>query len=93
MPPAPGWCGAPAPGAGCRARRGPRAPHAGCRACPAGRGLAAPDPGDDVADLLEETDSGFGRIRALRHAAILPETPAHWARPTVPLGTHKPAWP
>ncbi|KAA5607970.1 CoA transferase, partial [Rhodovastum atsumiense] len=26
------------------------------------QGLAAPDPGDDVADLLEETDSGFGRI-------------------------------
>jgi hypothetical protein len=26
-------------------------------------------------------------------AARLSETPAFWSRPTVPLGTHAPAWP
>ena len=57
-------------------------------------GLAAPDPSaGDVADLLETSSSGFGRITAVRHAAILSATPAHWARPAVPLGTHPPAWP
>jgi crotonobetainyl-CoA:carnitine CoA-transferase CaiB-like acyl-CoA transferase len=47
---------------------------------------------DDVRDLLEETDSGFGRLTAVRHAGGLSETPAHWARPAMPLGTHAPAW-
>jgi hypothetical protein len=42
--------------------------------------------------LLYEADSGFGRVRAVRHAALLSETPARWALPTVPLGTHAAAW-
>jgi crotonobetainyl-CoA:carnitine CoA-transferase CaiB-like acyl-CoA transferase len=55
-------------------------------------GLACPDPGfDDVRDRLEETVSGFGRLTAVRHAAVMTQTPPHWARPTVPLGTHAPA--
>jgi hypothetical protein len=45
-------------------------------------GLAARDPTlDDVADRLEESDSAFGRLRAVRHAAELDETPAHFALP------------
>jgi crotonobetainyl-CoA:carnitine CoA-transferase CaiB-like acyl-CoA transferase len=57
-------------------------------------GLTCPDPGfDDVSDRLEDTSSGFGRLRAVRHAAVMTETPPHWVRPTVPLGTHAPAWP
>jgi crotonobetainyl-CoA:carnitine CoA-transferase CaiB-like acyl-CoA transferase len=48
---------------------------------------------DDVQDLLEEHDSGFGRLTAIRHAAQLSETPARWARPSMPLGTHLAAWP
>jgi crotonobetainyl-CoA:carnitine CoA-transferase CaiB-like acyl-CoA transferase len=57
-------------------------------------GLAAHDPGAaDIADLLEETESGFGRLTAIRHAAEMAETPAGWARPSVPLGTHAPEWP
>ena len=57
-------------------------------------GLACPEPGSDVLrDRLEENDSGFGRLTTVRHAAILSETPAHWARPSVPLGTHPPEWP
>src|SRR5437870_5866074 len=57
-------------------------------------GLTCPDPGfDDVRDRLEDTPSGFGRLTAVRHAAVMTETPPHWVRPTVPLGTHAPAWP
>lgn len=57
-------------------------------------GLACPDPGDkDVQDRLDEIDSGFGRLTAVRHAATMSETPPHWARPSVPLGTHPPRWP
>ena len=57
-------------------------------------GFAAPDPGfDQVQDLLETSASGFGEMHAIRHAARLSETPAHWARPSVPLGTDPPEWP
>ena len=47
----------------------------------------------DVRDLLEETSSGFGPLTAVRHTAAMSETPPRWARPSVPLGTHPPAWP
>lgn len=58
------------------------------------QGLAVPDTDiGQVGDLLEETDSGFGRMRAVRHPAIMSATPAHWSRPSVPLGTHSPCWP
>src|SRR5262249_61706010 len=57
-------------------------------------GLASPDPKfDDVRDLLDEADSGFGRLTFVSHPAKLSETPGHWARPSVPLGTGPPAWP
>jgi crotonobetainyl-CoA:carnitine CoA-transferase CaiB-like acyl-CoA transferase len=57
-------------------------------------GGGVPDPTiEDVADLLAETDSPFGRLRHVVPAAVLSETPARWARPPVPLGTHPPAWP
>jgi crotonobetainyl-CoA:carnitine CoA-transferase CaiB-like acyl-CoA transferase len=56
-------------------------------------GLAAPDPGqEDVADLLEESDSDFGRLLAVRHAAVLAATPAHWALPARQLGSHDASW-
>jgi crotonobetainyl-CoA:carnitine CoA-transferase CaiB-like acyl-CoA transferase len=42
---------------------------------------------------LEEVDSGFGRLRVLRHAAQFSATPARWSRPAMPPGTHPPAWP
>jgi len=57
-------------------------------------GTTCPDPAiDDVHDCLEETASGFGRLTAVRHAAVMSETPPHWTRPSVPLGTHAPVWP
>ncbi len=57
-------------------------------------GARCPDPGfDEVGDCLEDTASGFGRLTAVRHAAVMAATPPRWVRPTVPLGSHPPAWP
>ncbi len=57
-------------------------------------GLNCPDPGFDGAqDLLDKVDSGFGPLLTVRHSARLSETPARWVLPSVPLGTHPPAWP
>ncbi|MGA8612484.1 MAG: CoA transferase [Xanthobacteraceae bacterium] len=57
-------------------------------------GMKCPDPRSaDVRDLLDETPSGFGQLTAVRHAATMLETPPRWTRPSVPLGTHRPAWP
>jgi crotonobetainyl-CoA:carnitine CoA-transferase CaiB-like acyl-CoA transferase len=57
-------------------------------------GLACAAPTrDGIADLLEETASGFGTLSAVRHAARLSHTRARWARPAVPLGTHPARWP
>ena len=57
-------------------------------------GLAAHDPSqDDVAEFLEQMDSGFGRLTVVRDAAQMSVTPPHWDRPSVPLGTHAAVWP
>ncbi len=48
---------------------------------------------EDVADLIAERDSTFGRLRHVAPAARLSETPASWASPPVSLGTHEPVWP
>ena len=56
-------------------------------------GLAFPDPHlDDVRDRLDESPSGFGMLTAVRHSPVMSETPPRWDRPSVPLGTHAPAW-
>jgi crotonobetainyl-CoA:carnitine CoA-transferase CaiB-like acyl-CoA transferase len=47
----------------------------------------------DPAELCVETDTPFGRLRHLKPALELSETPPFWARPTVPLGSHQPVWP
>ena len=57
-------------------------------------GLAAPEPTrEQVQALIETQESPFGTMHAVRHAAELSETPARWTRPSVPLGSHQPAWP
>jgi crotonobetainyl-CoA:carnitine CoA-transferase CaiB-like acyl-CoA transferase len=46
-----------------------------------------------IDDLLEVTESGWGRLHAVRHSAVLSKTPVQWDRPSVPLGAHPAAWP
>ena len=56
--------------------------------------MALPDPkAEDIADLLMRSDTPFGKLEHLAPAVQLSETKPYWARPVVPLGTHKPAWP
>ncbi|HEX2942268.1 MAG TPA: CoA transferase [Rhodopila sp.] len=45
----------------------------------------------DAWSMVSETPAG--RLRHLAPVVHLPETPPHWARPSVPLGYHKPVWP
>jgi crotonobetainyl-CoA:carnitine CoA-transferase CaiB-like acyl-CoA transferase len=47
----------------------------------------------EVTPLVEEIPSGFGTLRSVRHSAMLSKTPAFWARPAMPLGSHPPQWP
>jgi crotonobetainyl-CoA:carnitine CoA-transferase CaiB-like acyl-CoA transferase len=46
-----------------------------------------------IGPFLEEVPSGFGSLSSVRHSAALSKTPAFWARPAVPLGSHPPQWP
>ena len=48
---------------------------------------------EELAPFLGETDAPDGRIRYLRPIVQLSETPPYWARPSVPLGHHRPLWP
>ena len=41
---------------------------------------------------LQETETGFGRLRHLRPVAEMSRTPPHWALPPAPIGTHGAAW-
>jgi hypothetical protein len=41
--------------------------------------------GEMVMPFIEEIPSGFG--------PLLSKTPAFWARPAMPLGSHPPQWP
>jgi len=54
-------------------------------------GPRAPKPLHD--DLMADYPGGFGHVKALRHAAVFERTPARWARPAMPPGTHPPRWP
>jgi crotonobetainyl-CoA:carnitine CoA-transferase CaiB-like acyl-CoA transferase len=48
---------------------------------------------DAVTPFAEELASGFGPLRSVSHSAVLSKTPAFWARPAMPLGSHPPQWP
>jgi crotonobetainyl-CoA:carnitine CoA-transferase CaiB-like acyl-CoA transferase len=57
------------------------------------QGLSAPDPEmEAVRDLLEEGESGFGRLRAIRHSGMIEGAPPRYDLPSVPLDTHRAAW-
>jgi hypothetical protein len=54
-------------------------------------------PAEFKAEELERwsmvTETPSGPLKHLRPAVQLSETPARWARPSVPLGYHRPVWP
>ena len=54
-------------------------------------GFDAPKP--DFAGLMETRASGYGELTAMRHSAGFSHTPAAWARPSMPPGSHPLAWP
>lgn len=45
-----------------------------------------------VEPFLEDSPSGFGKLRAVRHSAVLSTTPARWVHPAVQLGSSPSAW-
>ncbi|MBL6457942.1 CoA transferase [Belnapia sp. T6] len=47
---------------------------------------------EELGPLLEESESGFGRLTALRHAGQLDLTPPRWVLPSMPLGSHAAEW-
>jgi crotonobetainyl-CoA:carnitine CoA-transferase CaiB-like acyl-CoA transferase len=49
--------------------------------------------GDAITPFIEQLPSGFGPLSSVSHAAKLSKTPAFWARPAMPLGSHPPEWP
>ncbi len=53
-------------------------------------GFAVSEP--PITPWVASLDSGYGALQALRHAAQLERTPARWARPSAPPGTHLPRW-
>ena len=56
-------------------------------------GLATEDlKGEAIAPFVEEASSGFGQLKSISHSAKLSKTPAFWARPAMPLGSHAPQW-
>ena len=48
---------------------------------------------EEIARWSIDSDTPAGRLRHLGPTVRLSETPPYWARPSVPLGTHEPAWP
>ncbi|OCK61271.1 CoA transferase [Bradyrhizobium sp. LMTR 3] len=57
-------------------------------------GLAIEDlKGEAVKPFIAEVGSGFGPLRYVTHSALLSKTPAFWAGPAMPLGSHPPQWP
>jgi len=48
---------------------------------------------EEIATLCTECDAPDGRIRHLKPVVQMSGTQPYWARPPVPLGTHKPEWP
>ena len=49
--------------------------------------------GEAIKPFVEQMQSGFGPLQAIRHAAQLSQTPAFWSRPAMPLGSNPPEWP
>jgi crotonobetainyl-CoA:carnitine CoA-transferase CaiB-like acyl-CoA transferase len=50
-------------------------------------------PPDDIARWSTTSDTPVGRLTHLAPVVRMSDTPPRWARPSVPLGYHEPAWP
>ncbi len=50
-------------------------------------------PAADFHDVMETSRSGWGELRAVRHAAVFSDTPAGYTRPSMPPGSHALVWP
>lgn len=48
---------------------------------------------EELASWVMTSDTPAGRLQHLAPVLRMSETPPRWARPTVPLGYHQPAWP
>ncbi|MGL4265470.1 MAG: CoA transferase [Afipia sp.] len=48
---------------------------------------------DKILPVIEQSQSGFGALRGVRHAAVMSATPAFWQRPAIPLGSSAAEWP
>jgi len=57
------------------------------------KGIPAEFTQEELARWSMVTETPSGPLRHLRPAVQLSETPACWARPSVPLGYHRPVWP
>ncbi|HEY1413813.1 MAG TPA: CoA transferase [Rhodopila sp.] len=57
------------------------------------RGIPAEFTADELERWSTVSETPSGRLRHLKPVVQLPETPAYWARPSIPLGYHPPAWP
>ncbi len=50
-------------------------------------------PAADFGGIMETSRSGWGELSAIRHAAEFSHTPAGYARPSLPPGSHPLVWP
>jgi len=57
------------------------------------KGIPAEFGQEDLAGWSMVTETPSGPLRHLKPAVQMSETPARWARPSVPLGYHQPVWP
>jgi crotonobetainyl-CoA:carnitine CoA-transferase CaiB-like acyl-CoA transferase len=48
---------------------------------------------DELAKWSMVTETPMGRLQHLAPVVRMSETPPFWARPSVPLGYHRPIWP
>jgi hypothetical protein len=46
----------------------------------------------EVEPLMEECDTGWGRMARLRPALAMADTPPRWSLPSAPPGSHEPSW-
>ncbi len=57
------------------------------------KGVPAEFSAEELARWSTTSETPSGTLRHLRPVVQMSETPPHWARPSVPLGYHKPVWP